>query len=114
MQTRRNIVHTEIVHTERHIAAIQEHAMPTLTALGEPAKIFAGGVLFMMMDGPTRITCWVSREALDRFQRDHHCQQDPMTCFERHRPKIERLAGHKYDAGERSPIVMSFDLETVR
>jgi hypothetical protein len=35
-----------------------------------------------------------------------------MACFERHRPKIERLANQRYDAGEQSPIVMTFDLET--
>jgi hypothetical protein len=37
-----------------------------------------------------------------------------MECFEQHRLKIEQLASQQYDAGERSPIVMSFDLEALR
>jgi hypothetical protein len=102
----------DIVHPKRNIAAIQEQAAPTLIALREPARNFADGVLFAMKDGATRVTCWVSREALDRI--GNACQQDPMACFERHRLEIEELASQKYDAGERSPVVLSYDFETSR
>jgi hypothetical protein len=85
--------------------------MSALTALGEPARKFAGGIRFAMMDGGTRVTCWVTGEALDRISRANPCQQDQMVGFERHRLKIEDVASHKYAAGERSPIVMTFDLE---
>jgi len=102
------------MHTQDNIAAIKCHAMHTLTALGEPAQHFAGGIQFTMMDGPRRIICWVNREALHRLKGRDPGEQDPMECFEQHRLKIEQLAGQKYDGGERSPIVMSFDLEALR
>jgi hypothetical protein len=99
------------MHTQHNIAT-KEHAMPTSTLIGEPAQNYAGGIRFTIMDGPTRVICWVSREALDRINRGNPCQQEPMVCFERHRRRLEQLASQKYDAGERSPIVMTFDLET--
>jgi hypothetical protein len=68
----------------------------------------------MMMDGATRVTCWVNREALDRIQRGDACQLEPLACFDRHRRQIERVASQKYDAGERSPIVLSFYFERWR
>jgi hypothetical protein len=102
------------MHTQHNFAAVKEHAMHTLRVLREPAQKYAGGIRFTMMDGSRRVICWVSREALDRIKGHDPCQQDPMVCFERHRSKIERLASQKYDAGEPSPIVMSFDLETLR
>jgi hypothetical protein len=102
------------MHTQQSIAATNEPAMHTVTVLMEPAQNFAGGIRFTMMDGPTLVICWVSREALDRLSRGNTCQQDPMVCFERHRGRIEQLARQRYDAGERSPKVMTFDLETVR
>jgi hypothetical protein len=102
------------MHTQHNIAAIKKHAMHTLTVLKEPGENFAGGIRFTMMDGPTRVICWVSREALDRINRGNRCQQEPMVCFERHRRRIEYLASQKYDAGERAPIVLTFDLETLR
>ena len=108
MHTQRNIM-----HTQRNIAAM-EHAMHPLTTLGEPAQNFAGGVRFMMMDGATRVTCWVNREALDRIQRGNACQLDPMASFQRYRREIEHIANQKYDAGERSPIVLSFYFERWR
>ena len=40
--------------------------MQTLTTLNELPKNHAGGVRFVMMSGPTRVNCWVTREALDR------------------------------------------------
>ena len=102
------------MHTQDDMAAIKGHAMRTLTALNEPAQHFAGGIQFTMMDGPRRIICWVNREALDRLKGRNPGEQDPMDCFERHRLMIEHLASQKYDAGERSPVVMSFDFETLR
>ena len=102
------------MHTQQSIAATNERAMATVTVLREPAQNFAGGIRFTMMDGATLVICWVSREALDRLSRGNTCQQDPMVCFERHRGRIEQLAKQRYDAGERSPIVMTFDIETVR
>jgi hypothetical protein len=102
------------MNTQNNIAAMKDHAMHTLTPLGEPAHNYAGGIRFTMIDGPTRIFCWVSREALDRINRGSPCEQDPMVCFERHRGRIEHLARQRYVAGERSPIVMTFDLETLR
>jgi hypothetical protein len=80
---------------QHHIAAIKEHTIHKLTALREPAHNFAGGIQFTMMDGPTRIICWVSREALARINRIDPCQQDPIACFERHRRRIEQLASKK-------------------
>jgi Protein of unknown function (DUF1488) len=99
------------MHTQHNLAAIKVHAM-TLTASKEPAQNFAGGVRFAMMDGAQRIMCWVSREALDRIKGRDHGLNDPMKCFELRRPSIEDLASQKYEAGERSPVVMSFDFET--
>jgi len=87
--------------------------MQTLTALNEPPKNYAGGVRFAMMNGPTRVICWVTREALDRAEDDNSLQQNQIPRFERHRIQIEQLASQKYDAGEQAPIVMTFDLVTV-
>jgi hypothetical protein len=100
--------------TQQSIAATNKPAMHTVTVLREPAQNFAGGTRFTMMDGPTPVICWVSREVLGRLSRGSTCQQDPVVCFEQHRARIEQLARQRYDAGERSPIVMTFDLETVR
>lgn len=102
------------MHTQHDIAVIKGHAMHALIALSEPARSFAGGIQFAMMDGPSRVICWVSREALDRIKGHDPCLQDAMACFERHRLRIEHLARQKYEAGERSPIVLSFDFETLR
>jgi Protein of unknown function (DUF1488) len=84
-----------------------------LAPLNEPGQELAGGIRFMMLDGHTRIVCWVSREALDEVEGGDASQQDRAGCFERHRLKIEQLAGEKHAAGERSPIVMTYDLGTV-
>ncbi len=83
-----------------------------LTTLNEPGQELAGGIRFMMLDGLTRVVCWVSREALDEVEGGDASQQDRAGRFERHRFKIEQLAGKKYAAGERSPIVMTYDLGT--
>jgi hypothetical protein len=101
------------MHVQHNIAAIKVNMMRTLTALREPAHTFAGGVQFTMMDGPRRVICWVTREALDRLKGHNPGQQDPMACFEWNRLKIEHLASQKYDIGERSPIVMRYDVETL-
>ena len=85
-----------------------------MTAVKEPGHIFAGGVRFTLMDGPRRVTCWVTGECLDRLMQHNRCQGGPMACFEQNRLRIERLAKQKYDAGEQSPIVMSYDFETLR
>jgi hypothetical protein len=92
----------------------KERAMHSLTALREPPRNFAGGIRFTMMDGPMRVICWVTREALNRIEGGNPSQRDPMVCFERHHLKIEHLASQKYGAGERSPIVMTFDFEALR
>jgi hypothetical protein len=84
--------------------------MQTLAGLNEPGQTYADGVQFAMMDGPRRIICWVSREALDRLEGGNPSQQDRMVCFGRNRPKIEQAASKKFDAGEQAPIVMTFDL----
>jgi hypothetical protein len=82
----------------------------TLAGLEEPGQSYADGVQFAMMDGPRRVICWVSREALDGIEGGNPSQQDRMVCFGRNRRKIEHLASKKFDAGEQSPIVMTFDL----
>ena len=102
------------MHSQHNIAAISEHTLHTLTPLREPAQNYAGGIRFTMIDGLTRVICWVSREALDRINRGSPCEQGPMVCFERHRGRIEHLASQRYVAGERSPIIMTFNLETLR
>jgi hypothetical protein len=102
------------MHTQQGIAATNKPAMHMVTVLREPAQNFAGGIQFTLKDGPTPVICWVSREALDRLSRGNTCQQDPMVCFEQHRGRIEQIAWRRYDAGEQSPIVMTFDLEIVR
>jgi uncharacterized protein DUF1488 len=85
-----------------------------LTALNEFAENYAGGIRFAMMDGPTRVICWVTREALDRVEGDKSSQQDQIPRFERHRIQFEQLAGQKYDSGEQAPIVMTYDLVSNR
>ncbi len=85
-----------------------------LVTLNEPGMELAGGIRFMMMDGVGRVVCWVSREALDDVEGGNPSQHERTVRFERHRIKIERLASQKYDAGEKSPIVMTFDLRTLR
>ena len=86
-----------------------------LTTLNEPGLELAGGIRFMMMDGPASVQCWVTREALDNIEGDSDSpsQYQRTVRFERHRLKIEELASQKYDAGEKSPIVMTFDLGTL-
>ena len=101
------------MHIQDNIATAEEHATRTLTAVREPVHTFAGGIQFTLMDGPKRVICWVTGESLDRLRRDNPCQGGPMACFEQNRLKIERLANQKYDAGERSPVVMSYDFETL-
>jgi Protein of unknown function (DUF1488) len=81
-----------------------------LATLNEPGQELAGGMRFTMMDGVSRVVCWVSREALDGVEGGNSSQQDRTARFERHRHSIERLASQKYVAGEHSPVVMSFDL----
>jgi hypothetical protein len=56
----------------------------------------------------------VSREALDDVEGGNPSQHDRAVRFERHRLKIEQLASKKYEAGEKSPIVMTFDLRALR
>ena len=69
----------------------------------------------MMMDGVGRVVCWISREALDSVEGGGAPSQHERTVrFERHRLKIERIASQKYDAGETSPIVLTYDLGTLR
>jgi hypothetical protein len=87
--------------------------MQTLMALNELPKNYAGGVRFRMMNGLTRVICWVTREALDRAEDEKSSQLNQIPRFERHRIQIEQLASQKYDAGEQAPIVMSFDLVTI-
>ena len=86
--------------------------MQTLMALNELPKNYAGGVRFRMMNGLTRVICWVTREALNRAEHEKSSQLNQIPRFERHRIQIEQLASQKYDAGEQAPIVMSFDLVT--
>ena len=86
----------------------------TLATLNEPGRELAGGVRFMMMDGLNRVVCWVSREALNGVEGGDPSQQERIVRFERHRLKIEQLASLKYDVGEKSPVVMAFDLGTLR
>ncbi len=83
-----------------------------LTTLNEPGLELAGGIRFIMMDGLACVACWVSREALDDIEGGKPGQHERTVRFERHRLKIEQLASQKYDAGEKSPIVMTFDLKT--
>lgn len=83
-----------------------------LATLNEPGQELAGGIRFAMMDGLTRVDCWVSREALDDVEGGRPSQRERTARFDRHRLKIERLASQKYVAGEHSPVVMSFDLGT--
>jgi hypothetical protein len=64
----------------------------------------------MMMDGILRVPCWVTGEALDDIEGGNASQRERTARFERHRYKIEQLASQKYLAGEKRPIVMTFDL----
>jgi Protein of unknown function (DUF1488) len=100
------------MHSPHNIPATKMHGMHASSVLTEPARNFTAGVRFMMIDSATRVTRWVSREALDRIQRGNACQLGPMACFERHHLKLEHVASQKYYAAERSPIVLSFDIET--
>ena len=84
-----------------------------LATLHEPGRELAGGIQFMMLDGLIRVVCWVSREALNEVEGGDASQQERGERFERHRLKIEQLAGEKFAAGERSPIVMTYDLGTL-
>jgi hypothetical protein len=82
----------------------------TLTTLSEPGVELAGGIQWIMMDGLHRIACWITREALDEVESGNRSQQERTARFERHRRKIEQLANQKYLAGEKRPIIMTFDL----
>jgi hypothetical protein len=85
-----------------------------LIAIDEPGQEMSQGIRFTMGDGGVRVNCWVSCEALDGAERGDRSQQERAVRFDRHRVKIEQVASQKYDAGEHSPIVMSFDLGTLR
>jgi len=85
-----------------------------LTALNEPGRDFADGIQFTMGDGPARVICWVSREALDAIEGGNPSQHGRRVCFERHRTRLEQIANEKYDAGENSPVVMTFDCTDLR
>jgi transcriptional regulator with XRE-family HTH domain len=59
----------------------------------------SAGVTFWGQDGPTRVRCRISREALD----DHFSENDrlrPKAAFEKHRDEIEALARRKYLRGQ--------------
>jgi hypothetical protein len=84
-----------------------------LATLNEPGQELAGGIQFMMLDGLTRVVCWISREALDEVEGGDASQQERAERFERHRLRIEQRASEKFAAGERSPIVMTYDLGTL-
>jgi hypothetical protein len=85
-----------------------------LKSLNAPGQELAGGIRFIMMDGVDCVGCWVSLEALNEIEGGDPSQQERTARFERHRPKIEELARQKFDAGEKSPIVMTFDFRTLR
>jgi hypothetical protein len=85
-----------------------------LVTLNEPGIELAGGIRFMMMDGVGRVVCWVSREALDDVEGGTPSQHERTVRFERHRLKIEQIASQKHAAGETSPIVLTYDLGTLR
>lgn len=58
------------------------------------------GVTFWGQDGPTRVRCRISREALD----DHFSEGDrlrPEAAFKKHRQEIEALARRKYLRGQK-------------
>jgi len=60
------------------------------------------GITFWGQDGPTRVRCRISREALE----DHFSEADklrPETAFKKHRSEIERLARRKYLVGDQEP-----------
>ena len=82
----------------------------TLTRLNDSGVELAGGIQCIMMDGIHRVVCWVTREALDDIEGGKASQRERTACFERHRSNIEQLASQKYLAGEKRPIVMTFDL----
>jgi len=71
------------------------------------------GVYFWMKDGTVHILCMVSHEALrDRSALDGEDASLPDT-FERHRQRIETLAGAKYEQGHKPNdlvVVLSKDL----
>ena len=81
-----------------------------LSATNEIGQNFCGGIRFAMADRNARIICWVSGEALDRLEPAMSAPRERALCFERHRHRIEQLAGQKYDAGDASPVVMTFDV----
>jgi hypothetical protein len=85
----------------------------TLTALDQPGVELAGGIRWIMMDGLHRIECRVTREALDNIEAGNPSQQERTARFERYRSKIEQLASEKYLAGEKRPIVMTYDLRRI-
>jgi hypothetical protein len=94
---------------QQRCAAIKEKPV-TLTTLNEPGVELGGGIRWMMMDGILRVPCWVTGEALDDIEGGNASQRERTARFERHRSKIEQLASQKYLAGEKRPIVMTFDL----
>jgi transcriptional regulator with XRE-family HTH domain len=58
------------------------------------------GVTFWGQDGPNRVGCRISREALE----DYFSEGDrlrPEAAFKKHRPEIEALARKKYLTGQR-------------
>jgi transcriptional regulator with XRE-family HTH domain len=60
------------------------------------------GVTFWGQDGPTRVRCQISREALD----DHFSEGDrlpPPAAFKKHRQEIEAQARKKYLRGQQEP-----------
>lgn len=72
---------------------LPERLMHLLATLDEPGRGYAGGVQFTMIGGAIRVPCWVSAEALDRIAGGNPLRSASMAIFNRHRLRIEQLAG---------------------
>lgn len=73
----------------------------TLTFPDEEFSYDSGvGITFWGQDGPERVRCRISRDALD----DHFSERDrlrPDAAFKKHRHEIEALARRKYLLGQK-------------
>ena len=72
----------------------------SLTAIANPAQETIRCVRFSMLDGTLLVPVLVTHAALNVIQRSETGSLDHLTCFRKHRNRLEQIASDKHDRGE--------------
>jgi hypothetical protein len=72
----------------------------SLIPIANPAQETIRGVRFSMLDGTFFVSVLVTHGALNGIEPSEPGSLDHLTCFRKHRRRLEHLASLKYDRGE--------------